>query len=81
MGPLINKEAVDRAYNWVKSAIDEGAKPLTDLKSDGLMFSPMVMADVTDDMNIVCQEVFAPIVSLVKVKDFDEALEKMNNNP
>jgi acyl-CoA reductase-like NAD-dependent aldehyde dehydrogenase len=81
MGPLINKEAVDRAYNWVKSAIDEGAKPLTDLKSDGLMFSPMVMADVTDDMNIVCQEVFAPIVSLVKVKDFDEAVEKMNNSP
>ena len=32
-------------------------------------------------MNVVCQEVFAPIVSLVKVKDFDEAVEKMNNSP
>jgi acyl-CoA reductase-like NAD-dependent aldehyde dehydrogenase len=39
------------------------------------------MTDVTDDMNIVCQEVFAPIVSLIKVKNYDEAIQKMNNSP
>jgi acyl-CoA reductase-like NAD-dependent aldehyde dehydrogenase len=32
-------------------------------------------------MKIICEEVFAPIVSLVKVKDFDEALSKINNSP
>ncbi|MBD3825071.1 MAG: aldehyde dehydrogenase family protein, partial [Epsilonproteobacteria bacterium] len=36
---------------------------------------------VHDGMAIVCEEVFAPIVSLVKVKDFEEALPKMNNSP
>jgi len=81
MGPLINDEAIIRATSWVQSAIDEGARAITPMKSNGLMFHPIVMADVHDEMNIVCQEVFAPIVSLVKVKDFDEARDKMNNSP
>ena len=39
------------------------------------------MTEVTDDMKIICEEVFAPIVSLVKVKCYDEAIKKMNNSP
>ena len=81
MGPLIDDEAATRALGWVQSAIDEGAKALTEVKCEGRMFHPCVMVDVRDDMAIVCEEVFAPIVSLVKVKDFDEAMPKMNNSP
>lgn len=81
MGPLIDEEAVERASRWVQSAIDEGAKPLTELKTEKNIFYPCVMADVRDDMAIVCEEVFAPIVSLVKVEDFDDALPRMNNSP
>jgi acyl-CoA reductase-like NAD-dependent aldehyde dehydrogenase len=39
------------------------------------------MTNVTDDMKIICEEVFAPIVSLVKVKSYGEAIDKMNNSP
>jgi acyl-CoA reductase-like NAD-dependent aldehyde dehydrogenase len=39
------------------------------------------MANVRDDMAIVCEEVFAPIVSLIKVDSFDDALPRMNNSP
>lgn len=39
------------------------------------------MADVTDEMNIICEEVFAPIVSLVKVPNYETAITKMNNSP
>ncbi len=81
MGPLIDEEAATRAMNWVQSAIDEGARALLPPKCDGVMFEPCVMADVTDDMAIVCEEVFAPIVSLVKVESFDDALPRMNNSP
>ncbi|MCD4667503.1 MAG: aldehyde dehydrogenase family protein [Sulfurimonas sp.] len=81
MGPLIDDEACIRAMGWVQNAIEEGAKPLLEPKRDGRMFYPCVMADVTDDMAIVCEEVFAPIVSLVKVDDFDDALPRMNNSP
>ncbi len=78
---LINEESIDRAKDWVESAINEGAKVLTGNKSDGLIFYPTVMVNVTDEMNIICEEVFAPIVSLIKVKNFDEAVVKMNNSP
>lgn len=81
MGPLINEEAATRAENWVKSAIDEGAVTLTGGERKGFMFPPTVMDKVTDEMNIVCEEVFAPIVSIVAVQDFDEALGKINNSP
>jgi len=81
MGPLINEEAAIRAESWVKSAIDEGAVALSGGKRSGFMFPPTVMDKVTDEMNIVCEEVFAPIVSVVSVKNFDEALGKINNSP
>jgi len=81
MGPLIDDESAERAMGWVESAIAEGAKALLEPKRDGRMFHPCVMADVRDDMAIVCEEVFAPIVSLVKVESFDDALPRMNNSP
>jgi acyl-CoA reductase-like NAD-dependent aldehyde dehydrogenase len=81
MGPLINEEAAERALSWVQSALDEGARAMTEVKCEGTMFHPTVMADVTDEMAIVCEEVFAPIVSLVKVNGFDEACPRMNDSP
>jgi acyl-CoA reductase-like NAD-dependent aldehyde dehydrogenase len=81
LGPLIDDEAASRAMRWVESAVTEGAKPLLPLQRDGRMFNPCVMADVRDDMAIVCEEVFAPIVSLVKVEGFDDAAPRMNNSP
>jgi acyl-CoA reductase-like NAD-dependent aldehyde dehydrogenase len=81
MGPLIDEDAVTRANSWVQNALEEGARSLLEIKSEGRVFYPCVMADVTDDMKIVCEEVFAPIVSLIKVDDFSSAKEKMNNSP
>lgn len=81
LGPLINDEAAERAVSWVESAIAEGAHPLTPLKREGRVFYPCVMADVTESMKIVCEEVFAPIVSLVKVENLEDAIARMNNSP
>lgn len=81
LGPLINDEAAERAMSWVESAIEEGARPLTPPKREGRIFYPCVMADVTESMKIVCEEVFAPIVSLVKVDALEDAIERMNNSP
>lgn len=81
MGSLIDEEACERAMNWVESAIEEGAVPMLRVHSEGRVFHPCVMADVRDDMAIVCEEVFAPIVSLIKVDSFDDARTRMNNSP
>ncbi|MEK6659852.1 MAG: aldehyde dehydrogenase family protein [Campylobacterota bacterium] len=81
MGPLINDEACQRAMRWVESAISEGAVPMLAPQVEGRVFYPCVMTDVRDDMAIVCEEVFAPIVSLIRVESFDEAISKINNSP
>ncbi len=81
MGPLIDEEANKRAMNWVKSAEKEGARVIAGGEIRDGLFLPTVMADVCDDMQIVCEEVFAPIVSLVRVESFDEAVKKMNDSP
>lgn len=80
LGPLVNEESAVRAEKWVESAKVEGAKVLIGGKRNGRYFEPTVMVDVTDDMKIVCEEVFAPIVSVVKVENFDEAAKKINNS-
>lgn len=78
IGPMVNEEAVKKAKRWIQNAIDEGAKPLCGAKSKDLMFEPTIMADVTEQMQIVCEEVFSPIVSLLKVDSYEEARDKMN---
>ena len=81
MGPLIDKESKNRAKAWIRSAQNEGAKVIAGGSEMDGIFSPTVMADVTDDMKIICEEVFAPIVSLVKVSSYEKAIEKMNDSP
>lgn len=81
IGPMINAKAVEQAKNWIQNAKDEGATLFYGSTCKELMFSPTIMTNVTEEMNIVCEEVFAPIVSLIKVKDFDEAKQKINSSP
>ncbi|RRS30599.1 MAG: aldehyde dehydrogenase [Epsilonproteobacteria bacterium (ex Lamellibrachia satsuma)] len=81
MGPLIDKESKERAESWIMSAKNEGAKVIAGGEELDGLFPPTVMADVTDEMKIICEEVFAPIVSLVAVPDYKTAMEKMNDSP
>lgn len=81
MGPLIDEEAKQRAQSWVESAKDEGARVIAGGEEVEGIFPPTVMADVTDEMKIICEEVFAPIVSLVAVPGYEAAIEKMNDSP
>ncbi len=81
MGPLIDEESKERAKNWVASAKNEGARVVAGGDEVAGIFPPTVMADVTDEMKIICEEVFAPIVSLVRVPDYETAIEKMNDSP
>ena len=81
MGPLINDDARHRARSWVASAKDEGAVVAAGGEEVDGVFPPTVMTNVTDEMKIVCEEVFAPIVSLVSVPDYETAIAKINASP
>ncbi len=81
MGPLIDEASKNRAKTWIASAQNEGARVIAGGKEIDGIFAPTVMADVTDEMKIICEEVFAPIVSLVSVPSYEVAVEKMNDSP
>ncbi|WP_415406542.1 aldehyde dehydrogenase family protein [Sulfurovum sp. CS9] len=81
MGPLIDDEARHRTKSWIASAKNEGARVIAGGEEIEGIFPPTVMADVTDEMKIICEEVFAPIVSLVAVPGYETAIEKMNDSP
>ena len=80
IGPMINEDAIDKAKIWIANAKQEGAKVLFGGTNKGLVLEPTIMVDVKEDMNIVCQEVFAPIVSLIAKEGFEDALKSMNDS-
>ena len=80
IGPMVNEGAVEKAKRWIERALEDGARVLYGNACEGLMFSPTIMTHVNEAMDIVCEEVFAPIVSLICVKDYDEARDKMNDS-
>jgi acyl-CoA reductase-like NAD-dependent aldehyde dehydrogenase len=81
MGPLVNEEAAQRAYSWVQNAIEEGATLECGGGYEKSLFKPTLLSKVGDNMKIVCEEVFAPIVSIIDVEDFTEAIKKINSSP
>ncbi len=82
VGPLINKTAQEKSKNYVDIGLNEGAKLLIGGKiprMNGFFFEPTLFTDCSIDMRVSQEEIFGPIVSLIPVKNFDEAIEAMNS--
>lgn len=80
VGPMISETEAERAEIWVKEAIDGGAKILTGGKRRGAMFEPTLLTNVTPEMKVMRDEVFAPVVSLIPFEDFEKALAWVNDS-
>ncbi|MBI5196285.1 MAG: aldehyde dehydrogenase family protein [Nitrospirae bacterium] len=80
IGPMINAENILRVEAWIKEAVDKGATVLTGGKKNGNFYEPTVLGNTTPEMKVNCMEVFAPIVTLTKIKDFKEGLDAVNNS-
>ena len=87
MGTVISAAAKERIEKMIQDAVDQGAK----LALDGRNFSvdgyeagsfvgPTVLVDVTPDMEIAQEEVFGPVLALMKADDFDDVVEMINNS-
>ena len=79
VGPVIDPPNRDRIIEWVKEAVGNGAKLLAggDTDESGLL-RPTLLGDVDLDMKVACEEVFGPVVTLARVRDLDEAVERAN---
>ncbi|GJM15666.1 MAG: aldehyde dehydrogenase [Thermodesulfobacteriota bacterium] len=80
LGPVIDDHSADRIMKWVHEAIEKGAELLTGGGRDGKLIEPTVLSNVTPDSNVSCSEVFGPVVQIEPYKDFDVAIEQVNNS-
>jgi len=81
VGPLISDEAADRAERWIRDAVAQGARLLTGGRREGRLVWPTVLTNTRPDMAVMCQEAFAPLVSIVTYRDYDEALDLLADTP
>lgn len=82
MGPLISKKAQANVHRLVEGAIEAGGKLLLggELPTEkGYYYPPTVIDQCTNDMEIVQEEIFGPVLPLITFKTFDEVIEKAND--
>ncbi len=86
MGPLITAEHRDRVAGYVERAQQAGAVAVVDgsnadLPSEGFFYGPTLLDEVTADMECYRDEIFGPVLSVVRVETFQEAMDLINENP
>ncbi|MEC7939822.1 MAG: NAD-dependent succinate-semialdehyde dehydrogenase [Pseudomonadota bacterium] len=80
IGPVISERAKQNIQGLIDRAIEQGAQPVTPTQLlDGLFIQPVILKDVKHDMDIVQQEIFGPVASVMKF-DSDEKLIEMAND-
>ena len=82
MGPVVNEKAMKAIKKYIDKGTDEGGKLLAggnvDPK-DGFFVEPTVIADVDPNATIAQEEIFGPVLAIIKAKDYDDALRIANN--
>ena len=86
MGPLVTSDHCRRVEGYVEKGVAEGATPLVDgrqaKKSGGGFFlGPTIFDHVTPEMTIAREEIFGPVLSVIRVKTLDEAIQLVNRSP
>jgi acyl-CoA reductase-like NAD-dependent aldehyde dehydrogenase len=78
VGPVIDEDARDRIVSWVEEAKSAGATVLAGGEVVGGVLQPTVLADVTQEMKVSCQEVFGPLCTVSPYDSSEEAFELAN---
>ncbi|MFJ7978977.1 aldehyde dehydrogenase family protein [Lysinibacillus xylanilyticus] len=77
---LISPQDVKRTLSWIEEAKEQGAIIATGGKSEGNILQPTVLLNVKPEQKVSCQEVFAPIVSIMKFTSIQEAFDQVNDS-
>lgn len=84
LGPVIRQENKERTFKYIEEGEKEGAKLLLDgrerTSDEGYFVGPSIFEDVTTDMKLWQDEIFAPILSIIKVKDLKEGVQIANQS-
>ncbi|KAI0600047.1 aldehyde dehydrogenase [Biscogniauxia sp. FL1348] len=87
IGPVISKRSKETIESHIKDALDKGAKDLTpenptfdSLPPKGNFVKPTLLVDVDHSMTVMTEETFGPVISMMKVKNDEEAVKLMNDS-
>jgi malonate-semialdehyde dehydrogenase (acetylating)/methylmalonate-semialdehyde dehydrogenase len=87
MGPVITKQAQDRILNLIDQGVADGATLAVDGRGlklqgyeDGYFMGGTLFDHVTEDMSIYTEEVFGPVLVIVRANDYETALDMVNRN-
>jgi malonate-semialdehyde dehydrogenase (acetylating)/methylmalonate-semialdehyde dehydrogenase len=86
MGPLITAEHRDRVAGYVAAGADSGATVVVDgrdadLPSDGFFLGTTLLDNVGTDMSVYTDEIFGPVLCVVRAESYDDAMGIINSNP
>lgn len=85
MGPLVTGAHRDKVLSFVESGVAEGAELVVDgreeIERDGFFLGPCLFDHVAPDMSIYKEEIFGPVLSIVRVDSAERALKLINENP
>ncbi len=84
IGPLINQAAMDKVQRHVDDAVTKGARLLCGGQAHDLgqyFYTPSVVADVTADMLVTCEETFGPLAPVIRFEKDEEAIDLANATP
>ncbi len=81
IGPMISEREAMRAESWVQEALAAGARLLAGGTRQGALLQPTILTDVTPSLRVMCDEIFAPVVSVVPFDDLDDAVAQINATP
>ncbi len=81
MGPVVNKSSFDKIREYIKTGSREGRLLCGGESSDdqGYFIQPTIIADVSPSAKIAQEEIFGPVLAVIKARDFDHALEIFNS--
>lgn len=86
LGPVIREQHKERTLEYIKKGVDEGAKLIRDGRKDqapqgeGYFVGPTIFDEVRTEMTIWQDEIFAPVLSIIRVKNLDEAIKVTNQS-
>ncbi|QHS24416.1 aldehyde dehydrogenase family protein [Virgibacillus sp. MSP4-1] len=80
VGPMINEKEAERAKQWIDDAAEKGATIAVGGERNESILKPTIMTDVDENMKVIAEEVFAPIVSIIPFDTEEEAVRFSNNS-
>jgi 1-pyrroline-5-carboxylate dehydrogenase len=83
MGPVVNEAAMNRVLEYIESGKKEGrlisGGSAVETEDKGYFIAPTVIADIAPNARISLEEIFGPVLAVIRAKDYDHALEIANN--